>query len=128
MTNLLQAFNDHFYSFVDDIQLIYPDDVDIMSAKNSVVALRKINPKLVILVWNERIVSQYEDQIMKGDLDFFLNKDYSQDLADNQNNKKIMDAINRLREPIKNMNPSNREKSIKYMQNLTKLCNLYFNK
>ena len=45
-----------------------------------------------------------------------------------QNNKKIMEAIDRIRIPIKNMEQGNREKSMKYIQNLSKLCKLYFNK
>ena len=127
-TNLLQAFNDHFTSFVDDIQTIYPDDIDITSAKNSITTLRKMNPRLIIMVWNDRIVSKYDQEITSGNLDFFLNKDYSDDLSDNPNNKKIMEAIDRIRIPIKNMEQGNREKSMKYVQNLSKLCKLYFNK
>ena len=127
-TNLLQAFNDHFTNFVDDIQSIYPDDIDITTAKNSITTLRKMNPRLIIMVWNDRIVSKYDKEITSGNLEFFLDKDYSNDLADNQNNKKIMEAIDRLRIPIKNMEQGNREKSMKYVQNLSKLCKLYFNK
>ena len=127
-TNLLQAFNDHFTNFVDDIQSIYPDDIDITTAKNSITTLRKMNPRLIIMVWNDRIVSKYDKEITSGNLEFFLDKDYSNDLADNQNNKKIMEAIDRLRNPIKNMEQGNREKSMKYVQNLSKLCKLYFNK
>ena len=127
-SNLLQAFNDHFTSFVDDIQTIYPDDIDITSAKNSITTLRKMNPRLIIMVWNDRIVSKYDQEITSGNLDFFLNKDYSDDFSDNPNNKKIMEAIDRIRITIKNMEQCNREKSMKYVQNLSKLCKLYFNK
>jgi hypothetical protein len=36
-----------------------------------------------------------------------------------------MEGIDRLREPIKDMAPENRAKTMKYIQNLTKLCILY---
>jgi hypothetical protein len=37
---------------------------------------------------------------------------------------KIMESINRLREPIRNMGPDNQAKVMKYIQNLTKLSEL----
>jgi hypothetical protein len=55
---------------------------------------------------------------------FFLTKDYANDLARNDNSDKIMESINRLREPIRNMGPDNQAKVMKYIQNLTKLSEL----
>ena len=56
-----------------------------------------------------------------------MEKDYSTDLLNNNftGSDKIMDGINRLREPIKNMSKDNQEKSMKYIQNLSKLCKIY---
>jgi hypothetical protein len=53
-----------------------------------------------------------------------MNKDYSADLSVSQNNDKIMESINRLRDPIRNMGPDNQAKVLKYIQNLTKLAEL----
>jgi hypothetical protein len=68
------------------------------------------------------IVDKYGKQIEDGDLTFFMDKDYSNDISGNE---KIMEGINRLREPIKNMTKENQDKSMKYIQNLTKLCLIY---
>jgi hypothetical protein len=38
-----------------------------------------------------------------------------------------MEGIDRLRQPVKEMVPENREKTMKYIQNLTKLSLLYEN-
>jgi hypothetical protein len=57
-------------------------------------------------------------------LDFFINKDYSNDVSSAANSDKIMDSINRLRTPIKNMSQDNQDKVMKYIQNLTKLAEL----
>ena len=35
-TNLLTVFNDHFSEFVNDIQSVFPDDADILTAKNAI--------------------------------------------------------------------------------------------
>jgi len=120
-TNLLTVFNDHFAEFVSDIQSVFPDDPDILTAKNSLLAIRKANPKLLVKIWIKYVYSPYKGQIDNGDINFFLTKDYSSDLTRSDNSEKIMEAIDRLRNPIKNMNPENQAKTMKYIQNLSKL-------
>jgi len=123
-TNLLLAFNDHFMEFVNDIQSVFPQDHDILVAKNSFLAIRKANPKLIVKMWNIYIVNKYKTEIENGDIRFFVEKDYSQDISVVENSDKIMEAINRLRSPIKNMSKESQEKTMKYIQNLTKLATL----
>lgn len=120
--NLLSAFNDHFVEFVSDIQNVFPEDVDILTAKNSLLAIRKANPRLIVKIWSTIIVAKYKKEIESGDISFFINKDYSDDISNSNNSDKIMGAIDRLREPIKQMNPENQQKTMKYIQNLTKLA------
>ena len=92
MTNILAAFNDHFYSFVDDIQNLYNDDIDIAKVKNYFLTLRKINPKLIILTWDEKISTIYKKEIDKGNLNFFLDKEYDSDLEGTSYNNKILEG------------------------------------
>lgn len=120
-TNLVTVFNDHFSEFVSDIQSVFPDDLDILTAKNSLLAIRKANPKLLVRIWIKYVYNPYKDQIDNGDINFFLSKDYATDLTRSDNSEKIMEAIDRLRNPIKNMNPENQAKTMKYIQNLSKL-------
>jgi hypothetical protein len=121
-TNLLSVFNDHFSEFVGDIQSVFPNDVDILTAKNALGAVRKANPKLLVKIWIKYVVTPYKEQIAEGDINFFINKDYSTDLARNDNADKIMESIDRLRNPIKQMTPENQAKTMKYIQNLSKLA------
>jgi hypothetical protein len=124
MSNILTAFNDHFIEFVSDVQNVFPQDPDILSTKNMLITIRKANPKMIVKIWSTFIVSKYKDEIEAGNIDFFINKDYSQDVSSASNSDKIMDAIDRLREPIKKMSPENQAKTMKYIQNLTKLAQL----
>jgi len=124
-SSLLSAFNDHFTDFVNDIHSVFPEDNDILLAKNSFSAIRKANPKLIIKIWKAYIVDKYQQEIESGNIDFFINKDYSQDLVNADNSKKIIEAIDRLRNPIKSMTPEDQAKTMKYIQNLTKLSTLY---
>ena len=122
--NILSAFNDHFFDFLKDVQNVFPEDTDILTAKNALSAVRKANPKMIVKIWNAFIVGKYKGEIEAGNMDFFINKDYSNDVSNAANSDKIMESINRLREPIKNMSEDNQAKVMKYIQNLTKLAEL----
>ena len=121
-SNFVTIFNDHFNEFVNDIQSVFPDDTDILTAKNALLAIRKANPKLIVRIWLKYVYNPYKEQIESGNITFFLVKDYANDLARNDNSDKIMESINRLRSPIKNMSPENQAKTMKYIQNLSKLA------
>ena len=124
-SNILTAFNDHFVEFVSDVHSVFPDDTDVLAAKNALLAIRKANPKMIIKIWNVFIVGKYKSEIESGNLDFFMNKDYSNDVASVDNSSKIVESIDRLRGPIKLMGKDNQEKTMKYIQNLTKLAFIY---
>ena len=121
-TNILTVFNDHFAEFVGDIQSVFPDDTDILTAKNALLAIRKANPKLLVRIWIKYVVTPYKQQIDAGDIEFFVAKDYSSDLERSDHADKIMESIDRLRSTIKQMSPENQAKTMKYIQNLSKLA------
>jgi hypothetical protein len=124
MNNILTAFNDHFIDFVSDIQSVFPNDPDILATKNALSAVRKANPKMIVKIWNAYVVGKYKSEIEAGNIDFFINKDYAGDVSSASNSDKIMESINRLREPIKQMSLENQAKTMKYIQNLTKLSSM----
>jgi hypothetical protein len=123
--NFINIFNNQFSQFIDDILSIFPNDVDILSAKNSLNLIRKTNPKLLITIWHKYVVIPYKEQINASNYNFFIEKDYSQDLKKNDNASKIMQSIDKFREPIKSMSIENKEKTMKYIENLSKLSLLY---
>ena len=87
--------------------------------------MRKSNPRLIINVFHSHVYIKYHIQISQGDLNFFIEKNYNDDLSNNDNSSKIIDTINRLKEPIRQMNESEKKNTIKYFQNLCKLSLLY---
>jgi len=121
--NIFKAFNNHFTEFIEDIHSIFPNDKDINMTKDSLSLLKRGNPKIMIDVWYNHITLKYESEINNNNLDFFLNKNYKDDV--NQNNK-ILEGIEKLRAPIQNMGDDNKEKCLQYIQNLTKLSKLYY--
>ena len=70
-TNLVTVFNDHFSDFVNDVQSVFPNDADILTAKNALIAIRKANPKLLVRIWIKYVYSPYKQQIEDGDINFF---------------------------------------------------------
>jgi len=122
--NMLTIFNDHFVEFITDIHNVFPEDADILAAKNSLIAIRKANPKLIVKIWIKYVATPYQDRIMAGDINFFIEKDYSNDLTRSSNPDQIMESIDRLRNPVKQMNHDNQQKTMKYIQNLCKIASM----
>jgi hypothetical protein len=125
-STILKTFNDHFIDFLEDVHKVFPDNSTILTAKNILTATRKANPKLLIKIWKEYIVLKYKEQVLNGDISFFIEKDYNKEVSSlSSSSSMIIDKIDMLREPIRNMGKENQDKCIKYMQNLTKLAELY---
>jgi len=126
-SQLLSAFNDHFMQFVQDVQLVFPDNSDIATVSLALGKLRKANPRLLIMSFKEHVVSGYRTEIEKGDINFFINNDYQKDLNNIGvgSSNQILEKIDCLRGPVREMNKSEQDKVMKYMQNLLKLSDLY---
>jgi len=124
-STLLRAFNTHLVEFLDDIISIIPGNVGLVTTKNSFEMYKKANPTLLIKIWYSYVYLPYAEIIEKGDLDFFINKDYSEDLSYLQNSKSVLNAIDTLRGQIRDMNDANRNHSLEYIRNLCKLSNMY---
>uniref|UniRef100_A0A6C0F4X1 Uncharacterized protein n=1 Tax=viral metagenome TaxID=1070528 RepID=A0A6C0F4X1_9ZZZZ len=124
-SQILKTFNDHFIEFVSDVQSVFPENVDLLTAKNAFLAIRKANPRIIVKIFKAQVVDPYQKEIDSGDLGFFIVKDYANDLADADNSKQIMDAIDGLRNPVRQMDSENQAKVMKYLQNLKKLAIIY---
>ena len=123
MSSLLKAFNNHLLEFIDDIIRIFPQNIEIKTGKTFIEGIRKVNPKKIITYWRDNILKLYEKEITDGDIRFFINKDYKSDIGTEGQRLQILEDIRSL---VKNTTFENKEKAIKYLQNLTKICKLYF--
>ena len=124
-STISKAFNTHFFEFIDDILRIFPENEDIKNTKKALELFRKANPTSIIKAWNTYVFLPYKDVISSGDIRFFCEKDYKNDLSNVSNSDEIMKAIDRIRDPIKNMSDENKAHSMKYIQNLCKLTQVY---
>jgi len=120
---VLKAFINQFTEFVEDVQSVFPDNADIDSAKTALFLLKKTNPRILLNTWITFIAEPYGAQIAQGDIGFFLEKDYTQDLEYMGN--AVMQKVDTFRKPVREMGPENQAKTMKYIQNLTKLATLH---
>ena len=121
----MKTFNNQFESFLNDVNNIFPNNEALLTTKNSLLLLKKYNPKLLIGIWFDCIWSPYQDSINSGNIEFFINKDYSSDLQLMDDAQKIMSEIDNFRQPIKEMDEVNQGHCMKYIQNLSKLSAAY---
>jgi hypothetical protein len=124
-SSILRAFNTHLFDFMDDLISIFPNNNDLVLAKSSFDTIKKANPTAIIKAWLKFVYHPYKDVIDNGDISFFFDKDYSDDLSTVSNANKILNIIDTLRTPIKEMGDTNKEHTIKYIQNLSKLSMMY---
>jgi len=124
-STVMRTFNAHFMDFLEDVAVVFPDNSDIMSAKNSFETIKKMNPTAIIKVWYTFVYAPYKEVIDAGDVSFFFEKDYSGDLSHLGNADDILKTIEKVRKPIQSMSDENKEHVKGYLQNLSKLADLY---
>ena len=125
---VLSAFNNHFIEFLEEIEGIFPENRSVYAGKMKVLGLKKVNPSIIIKNWKVYVADKYRDQLEHGDTDFIIEKDYSQECENLGGGMSgvILRNIENMRESVRQMGEENKKKSMKYMTNLIKLCDLYF--
>ena len=122
---IVSTFNTQFIECITDILAIYPDNLKFKKYKRYVESVKKMNPSLLIKGWKKHITDIYEAKIEEGNIDYFLNKDYKEDLASIKKTEPIEAIIDEIRHVITDMNNEDRENYFKYIKNLTKLSKHY---
>ena len=122
----LKSFNKQFFDFIDDIIRIFPENEDIIVSRTYFDTIRKANPTIILKIWYQYVYEKYKDVIDAGDISYFLEKDYSEDLSILANGREVLKVIDSsLREPIKNMDATNLIHCTKYIQVISKLSDAY---
>ena len=111
--------------FIRDVKRVLPDDLNIKTAVFYTENIVKVNPSLLVKSWYDLVITQYREHIDKGDFDFFLNKEYSTDFQEVDNNDGILKTIDTIKTRVKELSESDKQKVIKYTQNLTKISLMY---
>ncbi len=125
---VLSTFVKQLNECLEDIITTYPENCKVddrfLKCKMYFDLLKSTNPRLMILTWKTMVNERYREQILSGDVNFFVTKNYKDDAAEYYSDT-VEGAINDLRNTIKAMSPENTKTSMKYIQNLCKLGDLY---
>jgi len=125
--NFTNVFNTLFFKLVSTVIEYFPKDATLSTAEKSLNAIRKINPALIYRVWVYYVDTPYKKEIEECNIEFFVNKDYSNDLRDYaavHDYQTIARAIDRFREPVRNMDKQSQLVIMGYIQSLSKLADL----
>jgi hypothetical protein len=122
---MLTAFNNQLFEFIDDVESVFYEDASIKKVKSALQLIKKMNPSMIIKIWYKYIALPYDVQIQNNNINFFIEKDYKNDLQYVNKADDITKHIDVLRDPVRNMGKDNQDKSFKYIQNLCLLSKLY---
>lgn len=125
-SHISRTFNSHFFEFMDDILSIFPECNEIQAARNSFKTFQQLNPTSIIKAWYQFIYCPYRNEIILGNVDFFVNKDYSGDISGKTKNvDKIMEKIENVRRQVSTMDAQNKAHTARYILNLSRLSEVY---
>jgi hypothetical protein len=124
MASLIGAFNNQLIRFIEDISTVLAPE-DAAEARQSVSALKlliQMSPTAAVKVW-QGYARLYTAEIAAGDIQSFIAKDYTDVLHDRD--ASWLSACEKIRKCAKYLSTANQEKTMKYVQLLTRLAAMY---
>jgi len=126
-SDILKGFNNQFDEFLDDVEILFPSNGEIKKTKTGLLMLRKANPKMIINIWYRYVCEKYETEINNENIEYFLEKDYSEDLQKNANASQVLQGIDKIRAPLRQLDQDNKKQCLQYLKNLNQLSKIYNN-
>jgi len=124
---ILKTFGKQMEEFMEDMLVIFPNDNVILRGKMYFEMMKKANPRFIIRIWKNRIAAKYGQHIADGKFDIFVTMDLSEDIIDNpaDNKEEVVTHLQNMLGSILKMDEDNKNKAFKYIQNITKLSEMY---
>jgi hypothetical protein len=128
---VFKKFNTTYFNFLDFIKKHIKNDMKFNAFYMKSMIIKSTNIKLLIKTWYNRITNKYYTQVMKKDLEFFMNKSYIDDVNNNNTSGEAPDVmlqyIGEFKNAFPTLNESIKEEFTTYIMNLTNLSYIYFN-
>ena len=121
---VLSTFIKQIDEYLDDIAKSYSVDARFSRARLYLEGVKKTNPRLIISTWKTMVTDKYATEIESGDIEYFLNKDFTEEVPGSYT-PTVDSVIQEVRATVRRMSDENKAVSLKYIQNLCRLSNLY---
>ena len=121
---IMTTFIKQMDEYLDDIAKSYSVDARFTRGRLYLEGIKKSNPRLIITSWKSMVTDKYADQIEAGNIEYFLEKDFTEDVPGSYT-PTVDSTIQELRATVRRMSDENKAISLKYIQNLCKLSKLY---
>ena len=123
----LDLFVEHLEEFITDIALIFKEDKKVQLLKEGIIFCCEFSKERCIRVWTLTVCKHFRKQIEENDFNFFIDQSDWSKIITHKHKDNILLKINELRESVRGLSDSNKNKALKYVENLTKLADLYNN-
>lgn len=125
-----RLFNQYYFELLNMMKKYSEKSMEFKKFYTYNYMLKKTNIKLFIRTWNETITKLYFNEIINGNIEYFLNKDYSQDMRGNEDFVKtynINTYIIYFKKIYNNLKKELVDIFVEKIQQLTSLSRIYFN-
>lgn len=117
----LTAFNTQLERLVKDLITYFPESKDFKLFESSFLLLKQANPRKILELYKVHILCKYKQYILDKNESFFLQNDYNDVIAKNDNNYAEL-LMHRLKDNWSSIDDKNKETIWKYFQVLVVLA------
>lgn len=129
-TDNFKLFNKNYFELLSFLKDKSNDNKEYIKFYNKNLLIKKTNIKYLIKCWYVNVTTIYYEQIMSGDISFFLQKDYDEDKK--QISEEYVDSFEKsiifLKSIYETLDPELLNIFIEYIKNITYYSYLYYKK
>ena len=123
MTTYLTAFNNLIFKFTDDLIETFPEENDFKVYRRALSILKAANAKKMCAIF-KNYSHIYREKILNKDESFFLENQYDEIKAANEDENTVEKVINKLKKYWGELSDENKLKIWKYLETMIKLADL----
>lgn len=124
-----KLFNSTYFELLKMMKENSDKNKDFLRFYNQNLFLKRANVKLFIRTWYTNITCFYMEPILNGNIQFFLEKDYSSEINENKdfsNSYSIESYVQYFKEIYNTLKQEDVDAFVQKVQELTKLSKLYY--